>query len=80
MSRRANWCEQIGDKGIHFLNGSFMRRYQDRILFGSDAIVSEVENVQSGLKCLEGFLGNAEILSKLVNENYLTFYHISNGT
>lgn len=58
----------------------FIQRYQDRILFGSDAIVSEVENVQSGLKCLEGFLGNAEILSKLVNENYLTFYHISNGT
>ena len=57
----------------------FIRRYQDRILFGSDAIVSEPENVQSALSFLEGFLGSEEILSKLVNENYLTFHHISNG-
>jgi hypothetical protein len=58
----------------------FIRRYQDRILFGSDAIVSEPEKVQSALKFLERFLGSEEIFVKLVNENYLTFHHISNGT
>jgi len=58
----------------------FIRRYQDRILFGSDAIVSEPEKVQSALSFLEGFLGSEEILSKLVSENYLTFHHASNRT
>ncbi len=57
-----------------------MRRYQGRILFGSDAIVSEVENVQSGVKFLERFLGSEEIFVKLANENYLTFHHASNRT
>jgi hypothetical protein len=52
----------------------FIWRYQDRILFGSDAIVSEPENVQSALTFLERFLGNGEPFSKLVNENYLTFH------
>ena len=52
----------------------FIRRYQDRILFGSDAIVSEPEKVESALKFLERFLGNAAIFSKLVNENYLAFH------
>lgn len=58
----------------------FIRRYQDRILFGSDATVSEVEKVQSALKFLEGFLGSEEIFVKLVNENYLTFHHLPDGT
>ncbi len=57
----------------------FMRRYQDRILFGSDAIIGEVENVQSALKFLERFLGSEEIFYKLVNENYLAFHGISKG-
>jgi hypothetical protein len=70
----------IVEKRIHFLNGNFMRRYQDRILFGSDAIIGEVENVQSALKFLERFLGSEEIFYKLVNENYLSFHGISKGT
>ncbi len=56
----------------------FIRRYQDRILFGSDAIVSQPENIQSALTFLEGFLNNAEIFFKLANENYLAFHGISN--
>jgi hypothetical protein len=52
----------------------FICRYQDRILFGSDSIVSETQNVQSALTFLERFLGNGEIFSRLVNENYLTFH------
>lgn len=54
----------------------FIRRYQDRILFGSDAIVSQPENIRSALTFLEGFLNNAEIFFKLVNENYLAFHGI----
>ena len=57
----------------------FIRRYRDRILFGSDAIISQPENIHSALTFLEGFLNNAEIFSKLVNENYLVFHGISNG-
>lgn len=60
-----------GDPGSY---RDFIRRYQDRILFGSDAIVSEPEKIQSALEFLERFLGNTEIFSKLVNENYLTFH------
>ena len=56
----------------------FIRQYQERILFGSDAIVGQSEKIESALKFLEGFLGNKEIFSKLVNENYLTFHHASN--
>ena len=57
---------------------NFIRRYQDRILFGSDAIVSQPENIQSALTFLEAFLNNAEIFFKLVNENYMAFHGISN--
>jgi hypothetical protein len=59
---------------------NFIQRYQDRILFGSDAIVSQPEKVQTALEFLERFLENAEIFFKLVNKNYLTFHGISNGT
>jgi len=59
---------------------NFIQRYQNRILFGSDAIVSQPENIQSALKFLEVFLGNREIFFKLVNENYLNFHGLSSGT
>ena len=52
----------------------FIRQYQDRILFGSDALVSQPEIVQQALNFLEQFLGNAEIFLKLVNKNYLAFH------
>ena len=58
---------------------NFIRRYQDRILFGSDALVSQPDNVQSAINFLERFLENAEIFLKLVNENYLTFHGMSKG-
>jgi hypothetical protein len=58
----------------------FIWRYRDRILFGSDAIVGQPERIESVLNFLEGFLENAEIFSKLINQNYLTFHHVSNGT
>jgi predicted TIM-barrel fold metal-dependent hydrolase len=59
---------------------NFTRRYQDRILFGSDALVSQPENIQSALTFLERFLDDGEIFLKLAHENYLTFHRLSNGT
>ena len=58
----------------------FTRRYQDRILFGSDALVSQPENIQSALTFLERFLDNGEIFFKLAHENYLAFHRLSDGT
>jgi hypothetical protein len=56
----------------------FIRRYQDRTLFGSDAIISQPENIRSALKFLEEFLTNEEIFFKLTNENYLAFHGFLN--
>jgi predicted TIM-barrel fold metal-dependent hydrolase len=53
---------------------TFIRQYQNRILFGSDALVSQPEQIQSALKFLEQFLDNPEIFSKLAHENYLAFH------
>jgi hypothetical protein len=66
MSRRAHPWDR-GSRGLLDPESyrNFIRRYQDRILFGSDAIVSEPEKVQSALEFLERFLGNTEIFSKL---------------
>jgi predicted TIM-barrel fold metal-dependent hydrolase len=58
----------------------FIQQYRDRILFGSDAIISQPENIESALKFLEEFLSNEEILFKLTNENYLAFHGILNRT
>jgi hypothetical protein len=57
---------------------NFIQQYQDRILFGSDAIVSQPEKVQLAIKFLERFVENVDIVFKLVNENYLTFHRMSN--
>jgi hypothetical protein len=56
----------------------FIRRYQDRILFGSDAVISQPESIQLALTFLQRFLSNAKIFFKLTNENYLVFHGISN--
>jgi hypothetical protein len=52
---------------------SFIKRYQDRILFGSDALVSQPERVQSALKFIDRFLEDREIFHKLVNRNYVNY-------
>ena len=52
----------------------FIQTYQDRILFGSDALIGQPEMVQSELTFLEGFLNDQEIFQKLVNKNYLKFH------
>jgi len=52
---------------------SFIKRYQDRILFGSDALISQPERVQSTLKFINRFLEDMEIFHKLVNKNYRNY-------
>ena len=52
---------------------SFMKRYQDRILFGSDALISEPERVESALQFINRFLEDEEVFHKLVNKNYINY-------
>lgn len=52
---------------------SFMKRYQDRILFGSDALISEPERVESTLQFINRFLEDEEVFHKLVNKNYIDY-------
>lgn len=58
---------------------NFIRRYQNRILFGSDAVIIQPEHVQSTLKFIDRFLDDMEIFHKLGNKNYLAFHRISHG-
>jgi len=49
---------------------SFIQRYQDRILFGSDGVIGQPDRVESALQFMERFLKDEEIFDKLVNKNY----------
>lgn len=49
---------------------SFIRQYQDRVLFGSDAVINEPEAVLSALEFMKRFLDDMEIFNKLANKNY----------
>jgi len=52
---------------------SFMKGYQDRILFGSDALISEPERVESTIQFFNRFLEDEEVFHKLVNKNYINY-------
>jgi hypothetical protein len=52
---------------------SFIRQHQDRILFGSDALIGQPERVQSALEFMNRFLGDRTIFHKLTNKNYMGF-------
>jgi predicted TIM-barrel fold metal-dependent hydrolase len=52
---------------------SFMKRYQDRILFGSDALIGEPERVESTLQFINRFTGDEEVFQKLVSKNYMDY-------
>ncbi len=52
---------------------SFIEQHQDRILFGSDAVISQPESVQSMLEFINRFIEDAEILDKLVHRNYVNY-------
>jgi hypothetical protein len=51
----------------------FIQQYQDRILFGSDAVIGQPQSVQSTLEFLNRFLEDKEIFLKLANKNYLNY-------
>ncbi len=55
---------------------TFMRQYQDRVLYGSDALIGNPEHVASTLSFLERFVPDQEILPRLVHNNYLAFHRI----
>ncbi len=52
---------------------NFMKRYQDRILFGSDALISEPERVESTLRFVNRFLEDEEVFHRVVNKNYINY-------
>ncbi|MDO8722055.1 MAG: amidohydrolase family protein, partial [Syntrophales bacterium] len=56
---------------------SFIRQYQDRILYGSDALISDPEHVESTQKFVDRFLDDQEIFHKLSYKNYLEFHGMS---
>jgi len=49
---------------------SFFQQYQDRVLFGSDAVIDEPETVLSAFEFMKQFLDDMEIFYKLTNANY----------
>ncbi|MBM4279123.1 MAG: hypothetical protein FJ130_14780 [Deltaproteobacteria bacterium] len=51
----------------------FIQQYQDRILFGSDAVIGEPETVLSALEFMKRFLEDMEIFDKLSNKNYKNY-------
>lgn len=53
---------------------SFIRQFQDRILYGSDAVISNPEHVESTREFLDKFLDDPELFQKLTGKNYLEFH------
>jgi predicted TIM-barrel fold metal-dependent hydrolase len=58
---------------------NFIIDYQDRILFGSDAVIGWPEYVASALRFVSRLLEGGEVLEKVMNRNYLKFHRISGG-
>jgi hypothetical protein len=58
----------------------FIIDYQDRILFGSDALIGWPEQVASALRFVNRLLEGGKVLEKLTNKNYLKFHHLSGRT
>jgi hypothetical protein len=54
----------------------FVTDYQDRILFGSDGVLSQPEEIESALEFLRKFLDEDEVFDKLVRQNFLRFHHL----
>ncbi|NWG03914.1 MAG: amidohydrolase family protein [Syntrophaceae bacterium] len=51
----------------------FIQEYQDRILFGSDAVIGQPETVQSTINFLSQFLEDEIVFNKLINKNYMNY-------
>lgn len=53
---------------------SFIRQFQDRILYGSDALISNPGHVESTRISIERFLDDPALFHKLTCKNYLEFH------
>jgi predicted TIM-barrel fold metal-dependent hydrolase len=51
----------------------FIQQHQDRILFGSDAVIGQPERVESTLLFMNRFVEETEIFEKLANKNYQNY-------
>jgi predicted TIM-barrel fold metal-dependent hydrolase len=51
-----------------------MRRYKDKILFGSDALIGQPETVHSAREFFLNYIDDPELLKKIFNNNYLKFH------
>lgn len=51
----------------------FIQQYQDRVLFGSDAVIGEPETVLASLEFMKRFLDDMEIFHKIANKNYKSY-------
>lgn len=54
---------------------TFVKLYQDRILFGSDALIGQPNSVLRAMKFVTDFLGDQELLEKVFYKNYLRFHN-----
>jgi len=52
---------------------NFIEEYQDRILFGSDAVIGHPETILSALAFMKRFLDDPDIFHKVTNKNYLNY-------
>ncbi|MGD9033539.1 MAG: amidohydrolase family protein [Desulfobacteraceae bacterium] len=52
----------------------FISRYQNRILFGSDALIDQPETVQSTMQFFSNFIDDSALSHKILHENYLNFH------
>ena len=53
---------------------SFMRQFQDRILYGSDALIGNPEQVESSQRFIDQFMDDPAIVHKLTCKNFLNFH------
>ncbi len=51
----------------------FIRQYQDRILFGSDAVIGEPEWVVSSMEFIRHLLSDPQLFQKIAHRNYLDY-------
>lgn len=52
----------------------FIKHYQDKVLFGSDALIDCPKNVESSLRFFWGHLDDPELIEKVFSRNYLAFH------
>ena len=52
----------------------FIRQFPDRILYGSDALISNPGHIESTREFLDNFLDDPALVQKITCENYLAFH------